>query len=90
MAFDRKGLFRVSHLGSVGTGAGSVKSLHTFHTNDDAATVETAGYFNDQVKQFALGDIILAVLDLDGTMVMKSYVVSALTATVVTITVGTM
>lgn len=89
MAFLKTGLFRVSGLGSVGAGAGSVKSMWTYHTADDAATVETAGYFNSQAKLMAVGDIIFAVLLIGGAQVTKGYHVTANTGTVVTIAAST-
>ena len=91
MAFNQKGMYVVSAVGSVGVGADSTKKLHTYHhATDDAATVETAGYFNSWWRQLTKGDIILAALALDGTAVLKSYLVTASSATAVTIQVGTL
>nr|WP_321457233.1 hypothetical protein [uncultured Cohaesibacter sp.] len=85
MAFSLNGFKRVVSLGAIGTGSGSVKSLCTYHTNDDAASVETAGYFNDLATDLQKGDIIMAGLDIDGTPALKNYIVSAITASTVTI-----
>lgn len=85
MAFDIKGYARIDACVAVGTGAGSVRSLIRYATNDDAATVEAANYFNALVAQVAIGDVIIASLDLDGTPLAKMYVVTAVSATAVTI-----
>lgn len=85
MAFGIKGFARIDANVAIGTGAGSVRSLYRYATNDDAATVEAANYFNTAVGQFAVGDVIIASLDLDGTPLGKLYIVTAVTATVVTI-----
>ena len=85
MSFNLNGFKRAVSLGAVGTGANSVKSLCTYHTNDDAATVETANYFNDLAPDLQVGDFILAGLDLDGAPAMKNYMVTAVTASTVTV-----
>ncbi|WP_336800487.1 hypothetical protein [Kaistia sp. MMO-174] len=85
MAFDLKGLRRAVLGGTVGSGAGSQRSIYHYATNDDAATVETAGYFNGLASDLVVGDVIMASLDLDGTPVFKNYMVTANTGTVVTI-----
>lgn len=89
MAFALTGLKCISHLGSIGTGSGSVKKLFSYVTNDDAATVQAAGYFNSVAAQFSVGDVIIASLDLDGSPLMKNYVVTAASATAVTIALQT-
>jgi hypothetical protein len=89
MAFDQKGLSRIQSTGSVGTGAGSVKSVLHYATNDDASAVQTSGYFNSAAKILALGDVIIASLDLDGTPVLKNYMVTANTGSAVTIAAQT-
>jgi len=85
MAFDIKGFARIDAAVAIGTGAGSVRSLYRFATNDDAATVEAAGYFNAAVAQLTVGDVIIASLDLDGSPLGKLYIVTAVTSTAVTI-----
>jgi len=85
MSFDWNNIKRMSHGPSVGVGGSSVKSLWMFSSNDDISAVETTGYFNTAVNEMRVGDIIMATLDLDGTPVGKNYLVSAKTATVVTI-----
>nr|WP_319389271.1 hypothetical protein [uncultured Cohaesibacter sp.] len=85
MAFALNGFKRIVSVGAIGTGSGSVKSLCSYHTNDDAAAVETAGYFNGLAPDLQKGDIILAGLDLDGAPKLKNYIVTAVSATTVTI-----
>ena len=72
-----------------GTGA-NCKQLQTWMlaTNDDAAAVETAGYFNDLADEMKVGDIIEARLDLDGAPALREYIVSGNAAGVVAITLG--
>ena len=89
MSYDVKGLYRIAAGGAIGIGANSVKSTYSYHTNDDAAAVETSGYFNGAAALFSKGDIILAALDIDGTPALRSYVVSANDGATVTITRGT-
>nr|WP_321464004.1 hypothetical protein [uncultured Cohaesibacter sp.] len=89
MAFSLNGFKRIVSVGAIGTGSGSVKSLCTYHTNDDAAAVETAGYFNNLAPDLKKGDIILAGLDIDGAPKLKNYIVTAVTATAITIAAQT-
>ena len=89
MAFDVKGLKRMIIGGAVGTGAGSVKSLWMYVTNDVTATVETTGYFNTMAGQFVVGDQILASINIGASPVMKHYIVTANSGTVVTIAAQT-
>lgn len=88
MAFLALGLKRITHVGAVGTGAGSVRSFWAYITEDDAAAVETSGYFNafqaaggDMRK----GDVIMASLNVDATAALKFYLVSAVTQSAVTL-----
>ncbi|SNY93507.1 hypothetical protein SAMN04515647_3804 [Cohaesibacter sp. ES.047] len=90
MAFNLDGFKRLASVGAIGTGSGSVKALCTYHTNDDAAAVEAAGYFNslapDDVRT---GDIIMAGLDIDGAPALKTYIVTNVTASTVAIAAQT-
>lgn len=72
---------------SYGSGA-TIKQLQDWElaTDDDAATVETAGYFNALAALMKVGEKIVARLDLDGTPAFREYIVSANSGTVVTIT----
>lgn len=71
---------------SYGTGT-NIKQLTDwdFATNDDAATVETAGFFNPLATVMQVGEIVYARLDLDGAPLLKVYMVTANTGTVVTV-----
>ena len=88
MAFSAYGFKTITHIGSVAGVAGTNRSLHAYVTNDDAAAVETGGYFNSLSKRLQVGDIILVSLDMDGTPALRSYVVSSNSAGVVGITSG--
>jgi hypothetical protein len=85
MAFTVDTLKRITIGPSLGTGRNSVKSLWMYVTNDTAAAVETTGYFNANVANFSAGDQISASLDMDGTPEGRIYLVTAVTATAVTV-----
>ena len=79
MAFDIDGF------GTVGPGAGQ-NMVHYYRTDDLAATVEAASYFNGISDILRAGDQILASLDMDGAPAIKQYLVSAISAGAVTVT----
>ena len=85
MAFDTKGLMREPGGAYVGAGAGRQVGRFRYATEDPASVVEASGYFNPAADQFAIGDVIEACLDLAGTPAGKHYIVTAATATTVTI-----
>ena len=85
MAFEQKGMARVTIGGSVGVGAGSVKSLYLYFSNDDVATVEAANYFNDFAGQFTVGDMIMTSLSIGPAGQTRAYVVREINAGVVTV-----
>lgn len=68
-------------------GGNTVKQLCDWDlaSDDDAAAVETAGYFNSLAGTLQVGEIIDARLDLNGTPQLKTYMVTANTGTVVTV-----
>jgi len=72
---------------SYGSGA-TIKQLQDWElaTDDDAPTVETAGYFNALAGQMQVGEKIYARLDLDGTPALREYIVSSNAGGVVGIT----
>ncbi len=84
MAFDTNGLKRQFTKGALAAGSGTVNSHWTFETNDAAATVEAANYFNAAVLDLQKGDTIQATMAKSGTPVAKHYVVTANSGTVVT------
>lgn len=85
MPFSIHGFKRFAIGGAVGEGSSSIRGLCSYHTNDDAATVEAADYFNDLASDVVVGDIILAGLDLDGTPAGRAYLVTANTGSAVTV-----
>jgi hypothetical protein len=76
-------LRRILQLGFIGDatsyGAASAKFLYSYATADAAATVEVAGYFDGAlfggVNPLNPGDVIMATMVLNGTPVLKNYVV---------------
>jgi hypothetical protein len=54
-------------------------------TNDDAATVQTAGHFNGMADVMQVGEMIFARLDLDGSPAGRIYIVTANSGTAVTV-----
>ncbi len=58
-------------------------------TNDTAALVEAANYFDALAAIMPVGSQIFASLDLDGTPVMKHYMVTANTGSAVTVAIQT-
>ncbi len=75
MAYDAAGLQVVNFAGAIGSGSGSVRRVLTYITNDADTVVEANGYFD--VTDLLKGDILFAVVDVDGTIELKNYVVSA-------------
>ncbi len=70
---------------SRGTGYSRNVSDWRLATNDTAAAVEAANFFNARAKDLVLGAFIYASLDLDGAPAGKIYMVTANTGTVVTV-----
>ncbi|MCW2317474.1 hypothetical protein M2322_003033 [Rhodoblastus acidophilus] len=67
------------HQTLVGSTAGGAKtntsSVWRYATDDAAATVETAGYFNGARSILTVGDVIIASMVMSGVPVNKQYVV---------------
>ncbi len=74
MAYASAGLVLISQGAAIGTGSGSSKSVYFYTTNDADTVVEAGAYFD--TTDFALGDAVLATMDVDGTPEFKAYVVS--------------
>lgn len=91
MAFAQKALAK-THNGFIGLATGLVKngtvSKHFYCTDDAAAVVEAAGYFNLARAQLRVGDIIEASMVNAGTPVGKGYVVTAVPAAPSNITIA--
>ena len=58
-------------------------TLWHYTTTDDAATVDTAGYFNDASDMMRAGDMIFANADTDGTHTAGIFFINANSAGVV-------
>jgi len=85
MSLSVKSLSRIGQQAAVGSTAGAPQAqqagLLLYATDDPAATVEAAGYFNGARAFLRKGDIILATMVNSGTAVTKQYVASAVPAT---------
>jgi len=72
MAFDKTNFGRESnHFNS------TLPSVWVYTTEDTAATIDTAGYFDDVAQFVKVGDIIKANVDTDGTPAYKEFFVSS-------------
>jgi hypothetical protein len=74
MAYDAEGLQVVNFAGAIGSGGGSVRRVLTYITNDTDTVIQADDYFDN--TDFLTGDILMAVIDVDGTIELKNYVVS--------------
>lgn len=88
MAFNantERALARQQSPSPVGLASGAQKnaliSLYSYATDDAAATVEAAGYFNSARGRLTVGTVIIASMANAGTPVLKAYVVTAVPAT---------
>lgn len=84
MALSQRSLVRRSHQTPIGLAAGTPSDRLAggwdYATDDAAATVETAGYFNGARAFLRVGDVITSVMAAGGTPVLKQYVVTAVPA----------
>lgn len=87
MAYDVKNIKRFAIGATLGTGSTATAGLWHYKTNDAAATVETANYFNSLVGEMNVGDVIWASLAQATAPIGKTYTVTANSGTVVTIAV---
>ncbi len=69
-----------------GSTAGTARAMVSYSTNDTAAGVETAGYFNSAAGYLPVGSQIFVAGDLDGTPFQKQYVVASNDGSTVVIT----
>lgn len=80
MAYNADGLKLIAPGGAIEAAfptGGGVKSIYSYVTNDDAETVEADGYFDGiNGDPLVAGDVMLAVLDVDGSPTFRNYVVS--------------
>lgn len=87
MPYDVKGLNRLCNIGTSGSAANP--SIWTYVTADTHATVIAANYFNPQAAFMTVGDVIWAVTGFGSSPVLRAYVVTGNTGTVVTLTAVT-
>lgn len=87
MAFNAYGFKTISHIGTIDGSAGTMRSLHGYVTNDDAAAVAASGYFNAVANRIKTGDQVQCSLDLDGTPALRTYLLTN-TAGVITTTLS--
>lgn len=85
MAFIEKGFRTLDFIGSIDGAAGANTKIHGYVTNDDTAAIETANYFDAMAARVRKGDIIWCVLGINGTAMLRNYVVASVTAGVVAI-----
>jgi hypothetical protein len=90
MAFDLKNFRRIAQGPTIGTGRNSTFSKYMYISNDDLATVKTAGYFNSltgtgTAQQVVKGDQIDCTLALSTTPVRFDLIIDSVTATAVTV-----
>lgn len=79
MAFNVKGFRTLDFIGTPDTAgaAGTNRALHAYITNDDAATVETANYFDEIIGRLKTGDLLEVSLDNDGVIGRRGYIITA-------------
>lgn len=87
MAYDSQGLKLISDGGAVGAAPGNVKSVYAYASNDTAAAIEAAGYFNGAKDHVKTGDLIVVSGDNDGAPFAKAYAVTGNDGTAVTVKV---
>lgn len=87
MAFNPKALQVLSGYGSTGVSSGLDKTFREarYITDENAAAVEGAGYFNNAAARLPKGTAILCILEHATTPALKWYVVTANTGSAVTI-----
>ena len=86
MAFTVNSIRRIDYIPHMDGTAGENRSIWAYLTNDDTSAIETAGYFNSHYQYLKKGDIIFASIDLDGTPLLRNYIVAASSSSGVTIT----
>lgn len=82
MAYSHPGLHRI------GPSNSDVPTLWVYSTTDTAATVNTAGYFNDAADDLNINDVILVASSTGGTPVLSWMYVNANASGVVDVTDG--
>lgn len=84
MAFAPRALSRINQV-AVGLASGlpksAIASMFFYATDDAAAVVEAAGYWNNARNTVRVGDTVIASMVNGGTPVMKQYVFTVVPAT---------
>jgi hypothetical protein len=83
MAFLKKDIH------AIGGTTGNAPALYSYTTPDTAATVNTAGYFNDLAATLNLNDIIFVASSTGGTSVVSLMYVLSNDGAIVDVTDGT-
>lgn len=85
MSFCAKSLARVGHQVTVGSTAGAAQSQQVtdlrYATDDAAAVVEAAGYWNNARNFVKKGDVVTSIMAHSGTPILKTYVFTSVPAT---------
>jgi hypothetical protein len=74
---------------AIGGTTGNAPALYSYTTEDTAATVNTAGYFNDLAATLNLNDIIFVASSTGGTSVVSLMYVLSNDGAIVDVTDGT-
>lgn len=82
-------LRRVLEGAPLGSAGQAQYALWYLVASDLATVVEAANYFNPAVTDLKVGDVIIAVVGVGGTMKLKNYVVATNTGTAVTVALQT-
>lgn len=85
MSYSETSLARLTSPTSIGLASGKprqeVSSTYQYATDDAAATVEAAGYFNSARSRLVKGDVIIARMAMAGTPIVKVYIATAVPST---------
>ncbi|EFO29136.1 glycolate oxidase, iron-sulfur subunit [Roseibium sp. TrichSKD4] len=80
------GFRTIDHIGTTDASkAGSIRNIHAYITEDDGAGVETGNYFLEIHDRLKTGDQIFCSLDVAGTPTGRIYIVTASSASTVSI-----
>lgn len=82
MAFSRAGLAKIASC------AGDAPSIFSYTTADTVATVNTANYFLEAIREINLGDVLFVFSSTGGTPVMTINYCNSNTGTAIDVTDG--
>lgn len=75
MTFAILGFKSLDYLGSAATSPNTRNFWHTYVSNDDDATIETANYFDSIIGRLRHGDVMTVLGDVDGTAFKRDYTI---------------